>query len=224
MQPKGAKVCSQRGRNLPNLYTLITPYDSSHITQAMYDPHLTQYESFVPQLQSNIRIGSGTQHTHGIVTPFIPGSFPLSPHHAHEPTWLLPILLARRRQHSRDQQHGRDEWASGKHGASPEARSRERVLHPALRCVALRWRWSMPVPPQASTIIPGEPGTTAPEEELPGIGRGWASPFCHVRPAFPGKGGLRKVDPRGCKTRKKIYGSQYTCNPNVETSNTLERV
>ena len=33
----------------------------------------------------------------------------------------------------------------------------------------------------------------------------------------------RKVDPRGCKTRKKIYGSQYTCNPNVETSNTLER-
>ena len=152
---KLAEVCSQRGRNLPNLYTLITPYDSSHITQAMYDPHLTQYESFVPQLQSNIRIGSGTQHTHGIVTPFIPGSFPLSPHHACAPTWLLPILLARTELHSRDQQHRRDEWVSGNMGLRPKLGRASGSS--TSRCVALRWRWSMPVLPQASTIIPGEP-------------------------------------------------------------------
>ena len=44
MQPKGAKVCRSMQKLAHiyiNLHTLITPYDSSHITQATYDPHLT---------------------------------------------------------------------------------------------------------------------------------------------------------------------------------------
>ena len=40
----------------------------------------------------------------------------------------------------------------------------------ALRCAALRWRWSMPVPPQASTLIPGESPAIGRERSAGGVG------------------------------------------------------
>ena len=46
---------------------------------------------------------------------------------------LLPILLARRRQHSRDQHHGRDEWVSGNTGKMV----RSRLAAPAKGCAAM---------------------------------------------------------------------------------------
>ena len=95
-------------------------------------------------MQSNIRFGSGIQDTHGMMdfTPLFAEKFPLS--RPTRPMGLLPILLCCTRQHSRDHQHGHDEWVSGYTGKM----ARSRLAAPAKGCVALRCaalRWSMPV-------------------------------------------------------------------------------
>ena len=134
-----------------------------------------------------------------VFTPSIPRKLPFKRESPHAPTGLLPILLARTELHSRDQQHRRDEWVSGNMGLRPKlgrasGSSTQRCV--ALRCAGdgrCRCRLRRVRSYQAN---PRPLAESVPQEELPGIGRGWASPFCHVRPAFPGKGGLRKVDPR----------------------------
>ena len=87
----------------------------------------------MPQLQSNTRFGSGIQDTHGMMdfTPSLPKSFLLSRPTC--PTGLLPILLARTRQHSCDHHHGRDEWVSGNTGKM----ARSRLAAPAKGCAAM---------------------------------------------------------------------------------------
>ena len=71
-----------------------------------------------------------------LFTPFIPGKLlfrtksPRAPAHS---TGLLPILLARTRQHSRDKHHGRDEWVSENTGKMV----RSRLAAPAKGCAAM---------------------------------------------------------------------------------------
>jgi len=110
-----------------------------------------------------------------VFTPFHSQKLPFKPAiapRAHALHGLLPILLARTELHSRDQHHGRDEWVSGNTGKmvrSSVARAGPRP-RAALRCAALRWRWSMPVPPQASTLIPGESPAIGRERSAGGVG------------------------------------------------------
>ena len=71
-----------------------------------------------------------------VFTPFLPGKLPFKPRinpRAHALHGLLPILLARTRQHSRDQHHGRDEWVSGNTGKMV----RSRLAAPAKGCAAM---------------------------------------------------------------------------------------
>ena len=162
-----------------------------------------------------------------VFTPFHSQKLPFKLQSAHAPTGLLPILLARRRQHSHDQQHRRDEWVSGNMGLRPKlgrasGSSTQRCV--ALRCAGdgrCRCRLRRVRSYQAN---PRPLAESVPQEELPGIGRGWASPFCHVRPAFPGKGGLTEKSIHGGVRHGKKSMVPNICKVKDGIWNTLERV
>ena len=72
--------------------------------------------------------------TRHFITCITPIGFINTPRLRHtRPTGLLPILLARTRQHSRGHHHGRDEWVSGNTGKM----ARSRLAAPAKGCAAM---------------------------------------------------------------------------------------